>query len=110
MGLMEESGHDSHNGTVDLYSSSGEHTVLYKRRCNDNNNNSILHSSQREIKAAVRPHNEEHISVILSHETHILRHTPPFSQSAYTNRNDLMLIPSEWYVVVGDVAGFVDSI
>ena len=26
---------------------------------------------------------------------HTLRHTPPFSQSAYTNRNDLMLIPSK---------------
>ena len=40
----------------------------------------------------VRSHNEEHISIILSHDlkhTHIqtLRHTPPFSQSAYTNRN-----------------------
>ena len=43
--------------------------------------------------------NEEHISVIHSHETrahiHTLRHTPPFSQSAYTNSNDLTLIPSK---------------
>ena len=43
--------------------------------------------------------NEEHISIIQSHETnahiHTLRHMPPFSQSAYTNRNDLMLIPSK---------------
>ena len=44
------------------------------------NNNNILYSSQREIKAVVRSHNEEHISVIQSHETpahiHTLRHTP----------------------------------
>ena len=26
---------------------------------------------------------------------HTLRHSPPFSQSAYTNRNDLMIIPSK---------------
>ena len=43
-------------------------------------NNNILYSSQREIKAVVRSHNKERISIIL-------RHTPPFSQSAYTNRN-----------------------
>ena len=30
-------------------------------------NNNILYSSQREIKAVVRSHNEEHISIILSH-------------------------------------------
>ena len=35
----------------------------------NNNNNSILYSSQREIKAVIRSHNEEHISIILSHET-----------------------------------------
>ena len=62
---------------------------------NNDNNNDILYSSQREIKAVVRSHNEEHISIILSHETHThthsythihtLRHTPPFSQSAYSN-------------------------
>ena len=43
------------------------------------NNTNILYSSQREIKAVVRLHNEEHISMILSPETHhmhTLRHTP----------------------------------
>ena len=39
-----------------------------------NNNNNILYSSQREIKAVVRSHNEEHISIILSHETHAHTH------------------------------------
>ena len=33
-------------------------------------NNNILYSSQREIKAVIRSHNKEHISIILSHETH----------------------------------------
>ena len=37
---------------------------------NNYNNNNILYSSQREIKAVVRSHNQEHISIILSHETH----------------------------------------
>ena len=31
------------------------------------NNNNILYSSQREIKAVVRSHNEEHTAIILSH-------------------------------------------
>ena len=35
----------------------------------EDNNNDILYSSQREIKAVVRSHNEERISVILSRET-----------------------------------------
>ena len=39
------------------------------------NNNNILYSSQREIKAVVRSHNEEHISIILSHETHAHTHS-----------------------------------
>ena len=30
-------------------------------------NNNIFYSSLREIKAVVRSHNEEHISIILSH-------------------------------------------
>ena len=49
-------------------------------------NNNILYSSQREIKAVVRSHNEEH-SNSKSWNTHIhtLRHTLPFSQSAYNN-------------------------
>ena len=34
----------------------------------ESNSNNILYSSQREIKAVVRSHNEEHISIILSHE------------------------------------------
>ena len=38
------------------------------------NNNNILYSSQREIKAFVRSHNEEHISIILNHETHAHTH------------------------------------
>ena len=42
---------------------------------NNNNNNNILYSSQREIKAVVRSHNEEHISIILSHETHAHTHS-----------------------------------
>ena len=41
---------------------------------NNNNNNNILYSSQREIKAVVRSHNKEHISIILSHETHVHTH------------------------------------
>ena len=57
------------------------------------NDNNILYSSQQEIKAVIWSHNKEQISIILSHETHThsdihiltLRHTPPFSQSAYTN-------------------------
>ena len=72
--------------------------LLFKN--NNNNNNSILYSSQREIKAVVRSHNEEHniISIILSHETHAhthihtLRQKPPFSRSAYTNRNYYLLL------------------
>ena len=36
----------------------------------DNNNNHTLYSFQQEVKAVVQLHNEEHISVILSHETH----------------------------------------
>ena len=34
----------------------------------------ILYSSQWEIKAVVRSHNEEHISVILNHEPHAHTH------------------------------------
>ena len=40
-----------------------------------NNDNNILYSSQCEIKAAVRSHNKEHISIILSHETHAHTHS-----------------------------------
>ena len=40
---------------------------------NNNNSNNILYSSQQEIKAIDRSHNEEHISIILSHETHAIR-------------------------------------
>ena len=42
---------------------------------NNNNNNNVLYSAQREIKAVVRSHNEEHISIILSHETHAHTHS-----------------------------------
>ena len=41
----------------------------------NNNNNNILYSSQQEIKDVVRSHNEEHISIILSHETHAHTHS-----------------------------------
>ena len=34
------------------------------------NNNNILYSSPQEIKTVIQLHNEEHISIILSHETH----------------------------------------
>ena len=37
--------------------------------------NNILYSSLREIKAVVRSHNEEHISIILSHELHAHTHS-----------------------------------
>ena len=36
----------------------------------EGNNNNIFYSSQRETKAVVRSHNEEHISIIVSHEPH----------------------------------------
>ena len=35
---------------------------------NNNNNSHIFYSSRRDIKAVVRSHNEENLSVILSHE------------------------------------------
>ena len=63
-------------------------TPLPPQKHNNNNNNNILYLSQREIKAVVRSHNKEHISIILSHETHAhntLGYMPPFSQSAYTS-------------------------
>ena len=41
--------------------------VLLSGRKSKNKNNNILYSSQREIKAVVRSHNEEYISIILSH-------------------------------------------
>ena len=39
------------------------------------NNNNILYSSLREIKAVVRSDNEEHISIILNHEPHTHTHS-----------------------------------
>ena len=45
----------------------------------NNNNNNILDSSQREIKAVVQSHNEEHISIILSHETHAHTHSSTYA-------------------------------
>ena len=76
----------SHSHPLSTYTLPGTSALI---ACN-NNNKDVLYSSQREIKAVVRSHNEEHISVILvTKHTHIhtltLRHTPPFSQSAYTN-------------------------
>ena len=41
----------------------------------DINNNNILYESQWEIKAVIRSHNGEHISIILSHETHAHTHS-----------------------------------
>ena len=41
----------------------------------NNNNNNMLYSSQREIKDDVGSHNEEHISIILRHETHAHTHS-----------------------------------
>ena len=48
--------------------------VMHRRRAKKQvatlygvNNNNILYSSQREIKAVVRSHNEEHTTIILSH-------------------------------------------
>ena len=48
--------------------------VMHRRRAKKQvatlygvNNNNILYSSQREIKAVVRSHNEEHTAIILSH-------------------------------------------
>ena len=39
----------------------------------------MLYSFEREIKAVVRSHNEEHISIILSHETHAHTHSWTFA-------------------------------
>ena len=44
----------------------------------NNNSNNILYSSQQEIKAVVRSHNEEHI-ISISYETHT--HTHSYSQT-----------------------------
>ena len=72
-----------HSGSFAGDSSFHRALSFYQDKHKSKNNNNILYSSQREIKAVVRSHNEEHMSIILSHETHT--HTPPFSQSAYTN-------------------------
>ena len=48
-----------------------------KRRFN--NNNDILYSSQWETEAVVRSHNEEHISIILNHETHAHKHSQTYA-------------------------------
>jgi len=57
---------------------------------NDNNNN-ILYSSQQEIKAVVRSHNEEHISISLSHETHSIesRHVVGLANVDYLSLENL---------------------
>ena len=41
----------------------------------NNNNNSILNSSQWEIEAVIQSHSEEHISIILSCEAHAHTHS-----------------------------------
>ena len=46
---------------------------------NSKNNHNILHSSQWEIKVVVRPHNEEHISIILSREPHAYTHSQTYA-------------------------------
>ena len=43
--------------------------LYFDEFCFHSDNNNILYSSQRKIKAVIRSHNEGHISVILSHET-----------------------------------------
>ena len=48
------------------YGGRGRSACVITREDNNNNNN-MLYSSQREIKAVARSHNEEHISIILSH-------------------------------------------
>ena len=54
--------HDNNRDHVHNYNSGHIH--------NGNNINNILYSSQQEIKAVIQSHNEEHISIILSRETH----------------------------------------
>ena len=46
-------------------------SVLLFSSVQGGNNNNIFYSSQRETEAVVRSHNEEHISIILSHEKSI---------------------------------------
>ena len=48
--------------------------------------NNILYSSQREIKAVIRSHNAEHISITLSHEIHTytLLNIRPLSLNLHT--------------------------
>ena len=49
------------------------------------NNNNILYSSQWEIKAVIQSHDEEHFSVILSHETHAqTRNSKSWNTRTYT--------------------------
>ena len=55
------------------------HVLSVSVRHGNNNNNNILDSSQREIKAVVQSHNEEHISIILSHETHAHTHSSTYA-------------------------------
>ena len=52
---------------------------------NNNNNNNRLYSSQREIKAVVRSHNEEHISIILNRELHAQNQLAELSQHSATH-------------------------
>ena len=55
-----------------MFSARVQNTRSVPFRCgfhikNNNNNNNTLYSSLRKIKAVVRSHNEEPISIILSH-------------------------------------------
>ena len=69
-----------------LESSASLFVDYLERRDERVNNNNILYSSQREIKAVVRSHNEEHVSIILSHETrtYTLLDICPFSLNLHT--------------------------
>ena len=63
---------------------------------NNNNNNSIFYLSQQEIKAVVQSHNEEHISIILSHKTHAYTHSCYKQYTVTTIYCDIMSCLQEW--------------
>ena len=68
----------------------------YNQTNNSNNNNNIFYSSQREIKAVVRSHNEEHISIILSHKAHAHTHSCYKQYTVTTIYCDIMSCLQEW--------------
>ena len=66
---------DSLFAVVDLILLTDSNCTLSSLVLRRSNSNNILYSSQREIKAVVRSHNEERISIILSHEPHAHTHS-----------------------------------